>query len=324
MVSKLVRSLFVCSAALSQTCDEDAAEPTSLLQQHRGKEAVGVDCKSGRCTSMTTTTTMALSADPEAEEECEGENCIIDKICCCSPPFSYEGGLDGWSPPKSGRRRRRRKTGLDDEAVQHDISLSEDPNGQLKYLNVADVNGQMVDMVVKELGDAYYNSHRGLEWMTASNGENDLPCGLYHGAGSLGMQVFGTYTFVFEFFAHGTDEAVMLPYFPITFYDVDGYGGAETIQSCDAKSSLVHKSDYPKLLKNHDDECISYTGDGNADTDDIDWDDLNLDQKEAAVTFLYKDTSRAEITITVGGSDPTRLFLFKSSTRALACIDNDD
>lgn len=191
----------------------------------------------------------------------------------------------------------------------------------IHWTDVGQIRGASIDLVVEADGPEYGAANNNY----VSNGKTGQRFaietnGAYQGVGSVGSLRKGTYTFNFQFLWTDNATAAVVPYLPLTYYDVDG--GVERVETCDADGSLVHK---PTGVTHSctfggagcPNKCTAIGASGEYKLPD-NWDKLSAKTKEAAVTYLYKDKSSFKMTYTI--SKDHRVFVFKGS-KALACLD---
>jgi len=188
---------------------------------------------------------------------------------------------------------------------------------ELKYDAVTTTSdGKDVNLVITASANYYTNNIIAKEYNT----DGTRFIGKYNGGGAsgrsdvmaIGSLAKGSYTFTFKF-QDDAGTAVVIPYLPLTFFDLDGStkadGGLsyEVVSTHDASgqeyvvgSDVIHNCD--------DGECVAEGAKEEIAIPD-DFGNLDNSTKKAAITFFFKGKSTFDITYTLNW--PHRVFLFK-------------
>ena len=161
----------------------------------------------------------------------------------------------------------------------------------IHYTNVGVLNSRALDMIVTT--DARYkNANWNYGWRGMSgksfiaryNGVYSVP-----GAGVVGTLKQGDYAMTFNIVYSETQEPAVIPYWPMTFYDVDG--NKETSGSCDATSSVLHR---PTAVRGDcSGGCCRHKGASYEVNTPSNWERLTNAEKKASVTYLFQNKASA-------------------------------
>jgi len=287
-------------------CPEDMGQPCTGGNY---EPAPAGTCCSICVTTTTTTTTKSYvtiattstpKQDPDPNSQCQGNpDCIIDEICAQGTTTSfYIGNLKynnlGGMGPRFG-----------DPPVIH-------------YRNVGALNSRSLDMIVttdSRYKNANFNYRWRAGWWIMSgkqfigkyNGVHSVP-----GAGVVGTLAPGQYQMTFSIVYSEDQTPAVVPYWPMTFYDLDG--GKEHSGSCDATSAVLHRP--TAVTGGCSGGCCKHHGASYEVGTPTNWDGLTDAQKKASVTYMFKDTSTAKFDYST--TYQHRIFLFKGS-KVVAC-----
>jgi len=218
----------------------------------------------------------------------------------------------------------------------------EDGLKQLRYDKVTKTDDGVDVHLIVTTGDTYktentdfkadYEAERKAErisrdrdWLTKKNGPDFVKTynGLYKDAAmSIGSLAKGSYTFTFSFF-DANDEPFVIPFLPMTFFDLDGdvdNAGGKSYEVVTTMDSQGIESVVGSLTKDSCDDTTNVCTVNSAKeeiTIPSDFNHLSDHTKKAAVTFLFEGKSTFDITYTLNHEH--RVFLFKGQ-----CIDEDD
>jgi len=253
--------------------------------------------KAVACADSTTTTTTIKAIAKEAtiakDTTCVGAHCVEDQSHVCSEgleltlgPSQVSSNNLGGMGPMSGP-----------ETIQ--------------WKRVAKINGRSIDLIAKSSTANY----RKVNMKDKKYGRAILKKfnGVYSkGVGSIGSAQAGTFKIKFTFVDTATQKAVTVKYLPLTFYDVDG--GKESLETCDADSWILRKGS--PMIASKRGKCFKHKA-GKAEVDlPKDWNNLKAKEKQAAVTYVFKNKSTFEMTYATNYKH--RVFLFKGS-KDVAC-----
>jgi len=191
----------------------------------------------------------------------------------------------------------------------------------IHYRNVGALNSRSLDMIVTT--DARYKAAnfnyvwRHGWWRFTGKAFIAKYNGVYkvQGAGVVGSLAPGKYAMTFSIVYSETQEPAVVPFWPMTFYDLDG--NKEESGSCDATSSVLHT---PTAVSGNCDGsgCCNHKGASYEVNTPSNWDRLTDAEKKASVTYLFMNKDKA--TFNYGTNYPHRIFLFKGS-KVIACMD---
>jgi len=190
---------------------------------------------------------------------------------------------------------------------------------EMRYKNVATVNGSAVNLVITTDG-TYYAKNSVKTFRSGSytqTGQSFIS--KYNGGGPLGRSDVmaigsldkGAYTFTFKF-ENDAGEAVVIDYLPMTFFDLDGSTRVrgksyEEVESDEAESILYVDGSHVK----HTCDPAPCKAQGAKVEVEIpgNFDHLTPATKRAAVTFFFEGKSTFDIKYTLNYDH--RVFLFK-------------
>lgn len=216
----------------------------------------------------------------------------------------------------AGVRRRR---------VNYGLAMDD---GYLNYACIIHLNGECVDLRITNgkcadgTDSLFPSRHR--DW--AGKKFNDKYNGAYRdGIVSVGAEVVGTYNFDFEF-TKGSDRVpVVLPYLPLTFFDLDGKDSLpngesyEVAKTCDAAAMLTYSDPTTQVTHEVDgDGCYVVKGGTNEVAIPENWDVLGDEQKKVAVTFGFNQTSKFSMEYTLNYRH--RVFIMQAS-KNMGCVE---
>lgn len=244
--------------------------------------------KAVACAETTTTTTPAVAKDTT----CVGAHCAEDQSHVCQEGLDLDlrkvslNNLGGMGP-KSGAQ-------------------------QIQWTSVAKVNGRSIDLIAKSSDSAY----RTVNMKDPSYGRKTIKKfnGKYSSGpvGSIGSAQAGTFKIRFTFVDTLTQKPVTVKYLPLTFYDVDG--GKESMGTCDAESWILKKGS--KMSAKTSGKCFKHKAGKPEVSLPTNWNNLKSAQKQASVTYVFKNKSTFEMTYTT--TYRHRVFLFRGS-KDVAC-----
>jgi len=264
-------------------CAEDMGQPC-VGGNYRPAPA-GTCCSV--CVTTTTTTTKAYvtivttstqKVDPDPDVTCTGKKCIIPQICANGTITTFVLGNMVYNNLNGGG-----------------------PSGgppQMKFTKAGVYNGRELDVIVTASSNyrKYSNS-----WNSAINNQ----------AGMIGAPQ-GEYTFTFNIVSTAEQEPVTIPYLPMTFYDVDA--NTEWVKSCEATSFVLHAP--TSMTENCEGNCCRHKGATRQISEPSNFERLSMDQKKAAVTYLYEDVSQFAVTWTLTRSAGGFMFM---GSKGMAC-----
>jgi len=181
----------------------------------------------------------------------------------------------------------------------------------IQWKKVAKINGRNIDLIAKSSDTNY----RTVNMKDRAYGRATIKKfnGVYSpGVGSIGSAQKGTFKITFSLVDTASQKPVTVKYLPLTFYDVDG--GKEILETCDAHSWVLRKPSAMTAISRG--KCFRHKA-GKAEVDlPKDWNNLEVKQKRAAVTYIFKNKSSFQISYTTTSTH--RVFLFKGS-KDVAC-----
>lgn len=181
----------------------------------------------------------------------------------------------------------------------------------IQWKRVAKINGKYIDIIAKSSDTNY----RTVNMKDRAYGRATIKKfnGVYSpGVGSIGSAQAGTFKITFTLVDTASQKPVTAKYLPLTFYDVDG--GKEILETCDA-DSWVLRTPSAMTATSHG-KCFRHKA-GQAEVDlPKNWNNLEVKQKRAAVTYIFKNKSSFQISYTTKYRH--RVFLFKGS-KDVAC-----
>jgi hypothetical protein len=194
------------------------------------------------------------------------------------------------------------------------------PGGKvIWYTNVGKVSGKSIDLIVSAVGATYLNANKNYKrWGRSGRWfAKRFHGSLRPGAGSLGSMKAGTYTFKYSFVYSGSKKAAVVPFLPLTFYDLDG--GKEYARTWDAEGVIASK---PTSLRGYGchrkgKKLSCYANSARKEFGmPKNLEKLGSKAKRASVTFVFKGKSSFQMIYQT--TYDHRVFLFKGTT-ALAC-----
>jgi hypothetical protein len=188
----------------------------------------------------------------------------------------------------------------------------------IHYRSVGTLNSRPLDLILTTDGTykaMNFNFVWRMGWWRMSgqqfigkyNGVHTTP-----GAGVVGTLRRGTYTVKFSVVYQEDQSPAVIPYMPMTFYDVDG--AKERTSSCDAVSAAVHNP--TNIGGGCSGGCCNHMGSRFEVDTPTNWEALTNPQKMASVTYFFKD--RSEFSFKYTTTFEHRIFLFKGS-KVVAC-----
>jgi len=201
---------------------------------------------------------------------------------------------------------------------------------EMRYKNVATVNGSAVNLVITTDG-TYYAKNSVKTFRSGSytqTGQSFIS--KYNGGGPLGRSDVmaigsldkGAYTFTFKF-ENDAGEAVVIDNLPMTFFDLDGSTRVrgksyEEVVTVDAVASLYVEGTHVTHSCVNKGDVRTCSAQGAKVEVDIpaNFDHLTAATKRAAITFFFKGKSSFDIKYTLNWDH--RVFLFKGQ-----CINSD-
>jgi len=252
--------------------------------------------KAVACAAATTTTTTTPQAIAK-DTTCVGAHCADDQSHVCSEGLELDF--------TNGHISSNNLGGMGPMAGPETI----------QWKRVAKINGRNIDLIAKSSNANYKNVN--MKDMRYGRSVTKKFNGMYSkGVGSIGSAQPGTFRVKFTFVDTITQKPVKVKYLPLTFYDVDG--GKESMMTCNADSWILRKGSAMTASTRtiQGKKCFMHKA-GKAEVDlPKDWNNLQAKQKQAAVTYVFKNKASFEMTYTTNYKH--RVFLFKGS-KDVAC-----
>jgi len=242
------------------------------------------------CTTTTTTTTTTKSyvtvvttttkeVKPDPDTTCTGPDCgIIPEVCANATQVFFQMGN-----------------------LVHNNLGGKGPGGgppEMKFIRAGVLDSRELDVIVHVKGN--YNLGPP-SWNTCMSNQ----------AGMIGASQ-GKYTFQFDIVYHETQEPATVPFLPMTYYDVDA--NTEWVASCDATAFVLHSP--TDIRGTCTGNCCEHKGAVAQVRTPSNFENLDAQQKQAAVTYLYKDVSHFDVTWTLTRSAGGFMFM---GSKGMAC-----
>jgi len=193
------------------------------------------------------------------------------------------------------------------------------PGGWQAYDCIVTMNKKCVNLKITNAPGSLYVQRNG---NAAGKRFNDRYNGeMEDGIVSVGSESIGTFGFDFTFTFKDGGAPAVLPYLPLTFYDLDGKplrggGSYEVAKSCDAEGVVVSKDTVMKKHFMDDAGCAVVHGGQQEVPIPKDWTHLDPTQKKVAATFGFRGKSKFTMEYTLNYRH--RVFIMKGD-RAMAC-----
>jgi len=262
---------------------------------------LGRGCKKDQCCTEVTTTT---TPPPIVDSVIVGAGNITDMCADYAVGFRSEFAF---SKTKATIRGQSDGLGMTGGWQLYDcIIMMNDRCVNLKITNA--VGSTYVTRNANRQGKAFNDRY---------NGEME------DGIVSVGSEATGSFKFDFTFTFKDDNTAAVLPYLPLTFYDLDGKPlrsgkSYEVAKTCEAEGVVVDKT--TMISKSYMDTAGCAVVEGGKQEVPIpkDWTHLASLQKRAAATFGFKGLSKFSMEYTLNFRH--RVFVMKGN-RAMACVD---